>query len=56
MGTGTRRMFIRTWLAVLSKMREGMTEFTAEGVMKLIEGVAIELEAADKCASTSDGE
>lgn len=56
MGTGTRRTFVRSWLEVLLKMRDGALELSPEQIRKLMEGVVLELETVEDSQHASNEE
>lgn len=57
MGTGTRRLMVKTWVQILKQGREtGLQALSPEQVEQLMEGARQELEAADAEAAVAKGE
>ncbi len=57
MGTGTRRLLVKTWVQVLQEAREtGLKPLTQEQVEQLMEGAKEQLEASDAEVLVAKGE
>ena len=57
MGSGTRRLFVKTWLQVLSDAREkGMKPLNDQGVEAIIEGATNDLKTAEEQRLVTSGE
>ena len=57
MGSGTRRLFVKTWCDVLQQSRDsGLCELDEQMVERLIEGARVQLDEVEQEAIESEGE
>ena len=57
MGSGTRRLFVKTWCDVLQQSRDsGLCELDEQMVERLIEGARQQLDDVEQEAVESEGE